>query len=221
MLAVQGVYSMFAQLWLFPFVVRLFGTLKAYRLVLIIWPVLYLVVPYLVLLPESLQVLAVYAALLSKITVHVIAFPSTNILLANSAPSSMVLGSINGVAASAASLSRGFGPTITGFLHSKGLEWGYSGLAWWACGIVCILGAIQSFWLEDQTKPTPETEKVDTGDCEAGTCDESTQPLISRADFAAELAALPQSPNSGHLAPARDSFDTIAELNLDDHKEKL
>lgn len=160
MLAVQGVYSMVAQLWLFPFLARHFGTLRTFRFVLTVWPALYLVVPYLVLLPSQLQMTAAYVSLISKITLHVIAFPSTAILLANSAPSHSVLGSINGVAASTASLSRAFGPTINGYLHSKGLEWGYSGLAWWACGIVSVIGAVESFWMEEvDPKETTELEK--------------------------------------------------------------
>lgn len=153
MLAVQGVYSMIAQLWLFPFVVKHFGTLRTFRFVLLAWPPLYLAVPYLILLPAQLQMPAVYVALISKITFHVIAFPATAILLANSAPTSKVLGSINGAAASTASLSRAFGPTITGLLHSRGLESGYSVLAWWACGLVCVIGAIESFWMEESEDP--------------------------------------------------------------------
>ncbi|KAL4913516.1 major facilitator superfamily domain-containing protein [Aspergillus aurantiobrunneus] len=165
MLAVQGVYSMIAQLWLFPFVVRHFGTLRTFRFVLLVWPPLYLLVPYLILLPGKLQMTAAYVALICKITFHVIAFPSTAILLANAAPSSKVLGSINGAAASTASLSRAFGPSVTGFLHSKGLDSGYSVISWWACGIVCTIGAIQSFWMEeseprkdvDEKAPEPNT----------------------------------------------------------------
>jgi len=153
MLAVQGIYSMIAQLWLFPFVVKHFGTLRTFRFVLLAWPPLYLAVPYLILLPAKLQMPAVYVALISKITFHVIAFPATAILLANAAPSSKVLGAINGAAASTASLSRAFGPTVTGLLHSKGLESGYSVLAWWACGLVCLMGAIQSFWMEEASEP--------------------------------------------------------------------
>lgn len=153
MLAVQGVYSMIAQLWLFPFVVKHFGTLRTFRFVLLAWPPLYLAVPYLILLPAKLQMPAVYVALISKITFHVIAFPATAILLANSAPTSKVLGSINGAAASTASLSRAFGPTVTGLLHSRGLESGYSVLAWWACGLVCVIGAIESFWMEESEDP--------------------------------------------------------------------
>ncbi|THC97794.1 hypothetical protein EYZ11_002710 [Aspergillus tanneri] len=162
MLAVQGVYSMIAQLWLFPLVVRNFGTLRTFRFVLLVWPPLYLVVPYLILLPERLQTTAVYFALICKITFHVIAFPATAILLANAAPSSKVLGSINGAAASTASLSRAFGPTVTGLLHSKGLESGYSVLAWWACGIVCVIGAIESLWMEE-SEMQQECEKEPEG----------------------------------------------------------
>ncbi|PWY88773.1 MFS general substrate transporter [Aspergillus sclerotioniger CBS 115572] len=164
MLAVQGVYSMIAQLWLFPFVVRHFGTLRVFRFVLLVWPPLYLMVPYLILLPEQLQTAAAYVALICKITLHVIAFPATAILLANAAPSSKVLGSINGAAASTASLSRAFGPTITGLLHSKGLESGYSVLAWWACGIVCVFGAIESFWMEESEPEKGAEEKKGESD---------------------------------------------------------
>ncbi|KAI9042152.1 MFS transporter [Aspergillus affinis] len=167
MLAVQGVYSMIAQLWLFPFVVRHFGTLRTFRFVLLVWPPLYLLVPYLILLPEALQTTAVYVALICKITVHVIAFPATAILLANAAPSSKVLGSINGAAASTASLSRAFGPTVTGLLHSKGLESGYSVIAWWACGLVCIIGAIESFWMEE-SEGRKDAEKEPAGPLNVG-----------------------------------------------------
>ena len=101
---------------------------------------------------------AAYIALITKITFHVICFPATAILLANATPSSKVLGSVNGVAASTASLSRAFGPTITGYLHSKGLYTGYSVLSWWACGLVCALGAIESFWMEETDSSKRDVE---------------------------------------------------------------
>ena len=148
-MAVQGMYSMIAQLWLFPSVVRRIGTLPAFRTVMVIWPLLYVAIPYLVLLPERFQMTGIYAALLVKITFHVIAFPSNAILLTNAAPSKTVLGTINGVAASAACLARAFGPTVTGSIHSLGLRLGCSGLAWWAGGIVCAIGALESFWMEE------------------------------------------------------------------------
>ena len=149
MLSVQGVYSMLAQLFIFPFAARRFGTLKTFRFVVMTWPLLYVLVPYVVLLPQWLQVPGVYLCLIWKITYHVLAFPSNAMLLTNSAPSLLVLGVINGVAASTASLARACGPTVTGILHSWGLGLGSSGLAWWASGLVSFLGALESLWLEE------------------------------------------------------------------------
>lgn len=210
MLAVQGVYSMIAQLWLFPFVVRNFGTLRTFRFVLCVWPPLYLIVPYLILLPAKLQMAAAYVALISKITFHVMAFPATAILLANAAPSSKVLGSINGVAASTASLSRAFGPTITGFLHSKGLESHYSVLAWWACGIVCVIGAIQSFWMEetDPKESTPQPEE------KVGHHDSKTQ--FQNSFFPAGKEDAKSEEEQRLLSPARTSLDDfdLANMNM-------
>lgn len=220
MLAVQGVYSMIAQLWLFPFVVRHFGTLRTFRFVLLVWPPLYLLVPYLILLPEKLQMTAAYVALICKITFHVIAFPSTAILLANAAPSSKVLGSINGAAASTASLSRAFGPSVTGFLHSKGLDSGYSVISWWACGIVCTIGAIQSFWMEepeprkdlDEKNPEPNTSHSSrnamrgsfTTDKEDGTAEEVRRLLSSARTSVDEFEIPSMGLSATDSRPARE-----------------
>ncbi len=149
MLSVQGVYSMIAQLCLVPRVVDYFGVLKTYRFVLMTWPLLYLLVPYLVLLPQRLQMPGVYLCLLWKITAHVFAFPSNARLIKNSASSLLVLGLINGVGASTASLARTLGPTVTGLIHSWGLEIGSNGVAWWASGLVCVIGALESLWIEE------------------------------------------------------------------------
>lgn len=80
------------------------------------------------------------------------AYPSNAILLANSAPSKQVLGTINGVAASTASLCRALGPTLSGFLYAMGLQSGYSGLAWWFSGLVTIAGA----YLSSQITESPQ-----------------------------------------------------------------
>lgn len=149
MMAVQGIYSMVAQLCFFPFIVKRLGTLNAFRLTLSIWPLLYFLVPYLVLLPPQYQSIGIYAALLTKITFHVVAFPSNAVLLANAAPSRAVLGTINGMAASTACLCRAFGPTVTGFIHSAGLSAGYNAPAWWAGGVVCAIGALEAYCIKD------------------------------------------------------------------------
>ena len=149
LLAIQGFYSMIAQLLLFPFVVKRFGTLTTFRTTVVLWPLLYLLVPYLVFLPEGLQKVGIVFCLLWRITAQVLAFPSMTILITNSAPSFAVLGLINGVAGSAACLSRAFGPTLSGMLFSWGTSIGYTGIAWWTAAVIAFIGAVQSFWMEE------------------------------------------------------------------------
>ena len=162
---------MLAQIFLFPFAAKSLGTLNTFRFVVISWPTLYFLTPYLVLLPQYLQRTGVYCLLLWKTTAHVLAYPSNAILLTNSAPSLLVLGTINGIAASTASLSRAFGPTATGFNHTWGLEIGCTGLAWWASGIICILGSVESLWMKEEggrmIAPIPGDEGDETASGEA------------------------------------------------------
>ena len=158
LLAIQGIYSMIAQLVLFPFMVKRFGNLRTFRMVVLFWPFLYLLVPYLLFLPTELQTAGIIGCLLWRVTSQVLAFPSMNLMLANAAPSFEVLGLINGVASSAACLSRAFGPTLSGMLFSWGTSVGYIGIAWWAAACIAFFGAIQSFWMEEG-KGTVRLEK--------------------------------------------------------------
>lgn len=169
--SLQGAYSLFAQLCLFPFLVRRYGTLRTLRFVLVVWTPLYFAVPYLVLLPAVLHIPISQLALLVKITLHVIAFPSVNLLLTNSAPSAAALGSINGAAGSVASLSRALGPTCSTLLNSKGLAIGFSILSWWVCGVISAIGAAETFFVRDvdsrinDAAAQPDVETEDLSAC--------------------------------------------------------
>ena len=55
MLSIQALYSMACQIVLFPIVVKRFGPLNVFRCTVVVWPLLYAIVPYLVLLPQPLQ----------------------------------------------------------------------------------------------------------------------------------------------------------------------
>lgn len=133
-------------------ITRRLGPLRLFRLIAFSYFALYLVTPYVVLLPESLRMPAIYFLVIWKCTFSTMAYPSNAILLANSAPSKQVLGTINGVAASTASLCRALGPTLSGFLYAMGLQSGYSGLAWWFSGLVTIAGA----YLSSQITESPQ-----------------------------------------------------------------
>ncbi|KAE8452690.1 hypothetical protein EG329_013949 [Mollisiaceae sp. DMI_Dod_QoI] len=160
-MSVQGIYSMFATIVLFPIIVRRLSALGLFRLIALSYPILYLTTPYFVLLPDSMRMAGVYALVVWKCTFATLAYPSNAILLTNSAPSLLMLGTINGVAASTASLSRAFGPTVSGFLFSAGLGLGYSGLAWWCSAIIAVGGAILSLSMTDKGGRMDVDEKSD------------------------------------------------------------
>ena len=209
MLSVQGVYAMIAQLILFPLAASHFGSLKLVRFVLMTWPLLYLLVPYLVLLPHQIQIPGVYLCLLWKITAQVFAFPSLAILLANAIPSPLVRGMINGASASTASLARALGPTVTGLIHTWGLEIGSTGLAWWECGIICSVGALVSLWIE-AVKGQVDVSAVED---EESLADEALiAPLtIDTIDAAINAVGdLPQSLEEGGVRIGK----SVSELNL-------
>lgn len=149
-LSVQGVYSMLVTIFLFPIVVRRLGPLRLFRILTISYPILYLTTPYLVVLPDSVRVIGLYAIVFWKCTFSTMAYPANAILLTNSAPSLLQLGTINGVGASVASLARAFGPTVSGVLFSTGLRIGYSGLAWWCSAAIAVAGAFISLRMTDE-----------------------------------------------------------------------
>jgi hypothetical protein len=160
-LSVQGIYSMVATVFLFPIVVRRLGALGLFRLITLSYPLLYITTPYLVLLPDSLRMVGVYGIVIWKCTFATMAYPANAILLTNSAPSLLMLGTINGVAASTASLSRAFGPTVSGLLFSAGLKIGYSGLAWWCSAVIALTGAVICMSMSDKGGRMDTDEKND------------------------------------------------------------
>ncbi|KAF1981358.1 MFS general substrate transporter [Aulographum hederae CBS 113979] len=149
-LSIQGFMQMIIQIFLFPLINKRFGNLITFRVTVMAYPFLYFLIPYLALLPGSLRMPAVYLVLLWKVTAQSSSYPSLGMMLANMAPSTTVLGTLNGAAASSASLCRAIGPTTSGLIQSAGSDLGYSGLAWWACSVIAVLGAAESIFMKEQ-----------------------------------------------------------------------
>ncbi|KAL6709008.1 hypothetical protein ACN47E_002135 [Coniothyrium glycines] len=163
-LAAQGFLQMFAQIIVFPFLSRKLGSLRTFWITLCLYPVLYMLAPYLALLPEQLRIPGLVLVLIGKVTFQSLSYPSLAIILTNSAPSKRVLGTLNGIAMSSASVSRGFGPTISGFMDGWGNQIGMSGLAWWTIAAVALLGWLPGFALREGKK---RSNVVDEDDEEA------------------------------------------------------
>jgi len=141
---------MFFQVVVFPAAINRFGTHRLYRFLIFTFAILYVFTPYTVLLPtDGAKLAGLTVLVMLHISFGATTYPSNALLLANSAPSLMVLGSINGVAASMAALCRACGPTVSGWLQSVGLERGVMGVGWWSAALVAALGGIEAIWLQD------------------------------------------------------------------------
>ncbi|KAL2261480.1 hypothetical protein VTK26DRAFT_4081 [Humicola hyalothermophila] len=160
-LSVQGLYSMVSTKFLFPAITERMGPLRLFKMVSVLYPLLYFFTPYIVLLPKSVQMVSIYLLVLWKCSITTLAYPSNAILLSNSAATTLTLGTIHGAAASTASFCRALGPIVSGFLYSMGLERGYSGLSWWVTGLVTIGGAFVGLKITEPRGRMDEKEDVE------------------------------------------------------------
>jgi hypothetical protein len=160
-LSVQGIYSMASTRLIFPRIVEKLGALRVFQLMSLFYPMLYFLTPYIVLLPDNLRMVSIYAIVVWKCTFSTLAYPSNTMLTSNSAPTTLALGTINGAAGSTASLCRGLGPIISGVFYTMGLESGYSILSWWVTGLVAIGGAYVGMQITEPRGRMDEKEDIE------------------------------------------------------------
>ncbi|KAE8145470.1 putative MFS transporter [Aspergillus avenaceus] len=164
-----GIIGMMVQFLIFPAAAKKFGVLNCLKLMILVFPFLYLVTPFTALVPPSLRHVTVFFLMLAKLSASIFGFPCITILLTNSAASLSVLGTLNGVATSVSAIGRAAGPAICGAAFSLGVKKGYVILPWWILTVFSIIGAIPVFWTvepdgfqgndaeEDESAPEPQT----------------------------------------------------------------
>lgn len=207
-LSIQGIIQMIATIIIFPIINRKIGSLWTYRSVVMLYPLLYFLVPYISLAPDALKMPLIYVALVWKVTAQAFAFPSSSIMLANSAPSSKVLGTLNGAAASAASACRAFGPTVSGLLQAAGLSLGTLGLPWWVNVLVASIGAVISMLMVEEKRRTFESEKVVPAELPL------PAEIAGNAEYGSGVAAAESSNSQENLLTAPDS-PLLSRISLD------
>ncbi|KAK5089642.1 hypothetical protein LTR70_006548 [Exophiala xenobiotica] len=143
-----GIVGMVIQFAIFPPMVRKWGVLNCYKIIAVVFPLVYVCMPYVSLLRTDAQRQGVLILLmLIKGFCSIFAFPCSTILLTNSAASLKILGTLNGVATSISALGRAAGPAIAGAAFSRGADKGYMILPWWTLAFISIIGAIPAWWL--------------------------------------------------------------------------
>lgn len=145
-----AVSSTLFQFLLFPPLARSLGVLNCLRIAFLIYPAVFFVTPFVSLIPNHAAKQAVMIGLLVvRGLAGTFAFPTSTIMLTNSAASLQVLGTINGVATSVSAIGRASGPAIGGGLFTWGVKRGYVIVPFWTLTAISLVASIPTWWLEE------------------------------------------------------------------------
>ncbi|KAM7183912.1 MFS general substrate transporter [Naviculisporaceae sp. PSN 640] len=148
-LSVFGIGGILLQLFIYPRMQARIGTLGVFKISLIMFPLIYLLAPYLSLLPDTgplsfLRWLGLGIIICGQIMARTMAIPSTVILLTEAAPAKNVLGTVHGAGNMLACLARAVGPAVGGAVYSIGVNEGVIGAVWWF--YLVIVAAVAAAW---------------------------------------------------------------------------
>lgn len=145
-MSVNGLVALFIQGIIFPIVADWLGVWRLFQLITLFHPIVYFVVPFVAMLHGSQIFAGIYASLALRNFFAILAYPLILILI-KEACNPKHLGKINGLGASVGAVARCISPPISGLLYDWGKDFGFTGFAWWAAGLVAVGGAIQLFWI--------------------------------------------------------------------------
>lgn len=167
-MSVQGINELLIQALLFPLCAAYFGVHKLFVLVTLLQPITYILMPYLVFLPESSLMVGIYIVLFTRNLLSVIAYPLLLILIKERAGDGGIgLGRINGLAAAVGAGARTIAPPVAGYLYMCGENWGWNGVPWYGSCLVAMIGGVQCLFIARQKR----IEDADDWENEAGLWD--------------------------------------------------
>jgi len=151
-LSIIGVIGITLQMLLYPPLSAKLGTTRSFRLSLLLFPMTYLAVPYLAVMPSTTTPpnpasgAVVWIALAFILMVYTagrtFALPGAAILVNNCCPHPSVLGTLHGLAQSVSSGVRTIGPIVGGWVLGQGMRMGIVGIAFWALALLASAGAV-------------------------------------------------------------------------------
>ncbi|KAH8173115.1 major facilitator superfamily protein [Sarocladium implicatum] len=144
-MAVNGVIALIVQAVIFPVAAERVGVYKLFLIVTVLHPIAYFIVPFLLLVPQSLLYPSIYICFAVRNVLSIILYPLLLILIKEATPTASALGKVNGLAASAGAACRMIAPPIAGFLYAYGSKMDCTALAWYGSVLVAIGGAMQCF----------------------------------------------------------------------------
>ncbi|KAL2266938.1 hypothetical protein VTJ83DRAFT_4215 [Remersonia thermophila] len=144
-MAVQGAIALFMQAVAFPLLAERVGVYRLFLGVAATHPIVYLLMPALPHVSESLLYPAIYACLAVRNFYCILLYPLLLILIKDATPSPTVLGKVNGLAASAGAACRMVAPPVAGYLYAVGKKYDCTALAWYSSALVAVVGTVQCF----------------------------------------------------------------------------
>ncbi|RAQ54761.1 MFS transporter [Aspergillus flavus] len=154
--SIVGVSSMVFQLVIFPWAARKYGILQCLKLACTVFPIMYLVVPFVPLLPQPLSSVAVVALLVLKMAGAAFVFPCCTILISEVAGAIGMLATVNGIATSIIAFGQALGPGVMGPTFSFGVKLGYTILPWWLLAGFAFLSSLPVAWIKEVDIKLPE-----------------------------------------------------------------
>jgi hypothetical protein len=158
-LSILGAIGIFTQLVVYPYLSGRLGVARSYRYFLTLFPIAYLLAPYIALLPSSTPPpkeaggifiwMGIVVVLAIQVLARTFALPGMTILVNNSCPHPTVLGTLHGVAQSISSGMRTIGPALTGYLYGQGLQVGVVGVGFWFLAAVACIGLFAGSFVRD------------------------------------------------------------------------
>lgn len=165
--SILGVLGMLLQVVMYPPVHSRLGTLRSFRYFLVIFPVAYLLAPFLATLPQgSVLWVAIVMILFLHTSARTMTLPASIILLNNCSPHPSVLGTIHGLGQSVSAGFRTVGPIVGGWWYGLGLDWGMVAFSWWAVAAVSVGGSVASLLLYEGSGKEIELDEDDEDDDE-------------------------------------------------------
>ncbi|KAM5341207.1 hypothetical protein ACJ41O_015316 [Fusarium nematophilum] len=150
-----GTVGIPVQILLYPRLSTCLGVLASYRAFLPLSIVVYCLVPYLALIPDTSAL--VWVSLVILLSLHtlsrVFVTPATMMLINDSAPSPSLLGTMHGFASSVSSGARIIGPTLGGAALAWGLANNIVGIPFWGLAFIALSNWGLLFWVKDALIP--------------------------------------------------------------------
>jgi len=153
-MAILGAIGITLILFVYPTVMARLGVVKSWRIFLFCFPVAYILVPYLAVVPSTsappaeksgiIFWICLCCVLFIQVLGRTFALPATIILINNCSPHPSVLGTIHASGQMISSLARTLGPVLGGWIFGLGLSHGIVGAVWWALSGVALCACFAS-----------------------------------------------------------------------------